>query len=465
MPPSHAAAPDRAWRRAIPFSLSARRDAWTALIIAAVGSVIAFGRLPGLVRGTVWAEDGALFLPEFLADGWATVFRSYSGYLHVGPRVITGVAASVAGVDLFAVAMTGVTCVIAGLCGGVAFLATRGVLVHLAPRIMVAAIPVAAPLLPVEVLGNATNVHWLGLWLTPWLMVCRPRRWSVSLGLAAVVLVAALSEIEVVAFLPLIALTWRHRKSVPINAALVLGVLAQVATTLAYPRVRQPSDVRLTLVDLLDSTLAQTVLGAYTGDTRAVGESLASHGLLAGWAGLAPFVCAGIVAVIVAVRRWPGGARRRRWVTALGVCVLAAGCLFAAAAIMNPGPRFAMTSLDAQGLRDFLFSRYAVAPSMFALAIPAFTTDALLARRTRGISGPSRAGAARIAAVIVIALVLLVEVVSLRPAWTRRSDGPGWSSGVTAARESCATPGTQEVTIPLAPKGWLATIPCAHLRG
>ncbi|MDR1293778.1 MAG: hypothetical protein LBK59_02275 [Bifidobacteriaceae bacterium] len=466
--PHHAsAARDGTWPWASHLSRRARRDTCIALVIAAVGAVVAFARLPGLARGTVWAEDGSVFLAEFAADGWTTMFRSYSGYLHLGPRVITGVAASVAPLDLFAVTMTVLTSVIAGLCGAITFLATRGVVMHMVPRIVVATVPIAAPLLPIEVLGNATNLHWLGLWVTPWIIIYRPRRWPVSVVMALVVLVAALSEVQVLIFLPLIVLTWRRGKSAPVNAALAVGVVAQVMTTLAYPRVNQPSDVHLTVMDLVDSTLAQTVLGAYTGDNQAVAEALAGHGLVLGWLGLVPFVSAGAVAAWVAARRLPPGASRRRWLAALAVCVIAAGSLLAVAAVMNPGPRYAMSTMDSPELRDFLFSRYAVVPSMFLLAIPALAADALLTRRKgRHSNSPGRSGAsaARVVAAVLVALVILVEAAALRPPWTRRSDGPGWSSAVTAARQSCTTGGQDEASIPLAPKGWAVTIPCPDLR-
>ncbi|MDR1185939.1 MAG: hypothetical protein LBK95_00540, partial [Bifidobacteriaceae bacterium] len=334
-----------------------------------------------------------MFLTDFAADGWTTALRSYQGYLHLVPRAVVGVAASVAPLELFAATLTALTCAVAGACAAITFLATRGVLTHTAPRIVLATIPVAAPLLPVEVLGNAANLHWFGLWLAPWTMLYRPRRWSVSVALALTVLAAALTEIQVVVFLPLMTLTWRRRMSAPVNAALVLGVAAQVVTTVVYPRRSRPPGLRLTFMDLVDSTLAQAVLGAHTADMPAVAESLSRHGMLAGWLGLVPFVCAGMVALWMGIRHLPAGARRRRWLAALTVCALAAAGLLAAAAIMNPDPRFAMNSSDPQDWPGFLFSRYAVVPGMFLLAVPALTADALLARRPANRStrhlGPS----------------------------------------------------------------------------
>ena len=35
------------------------------------------------------------------------------------------------------------------------------------------------PLLPNEVLGNEANLHWIFLWLAPWLLLANPRtRWG-----------------------------------------------------------------------------------------------------------------------------------------------------------------------------------------------------------------------------------------------------------------------------------------------
>ena len=55
--------------------------------IALAGTVLAFFRVPPVSAGTIWAEDGRVFLQEYLEQG-PGLLAPYDGYLHFLPRLI-----------------------------------------------------------------------------------------------------------------------------------------------------------------------------------------------------------------------------------------------------------------------------------------------------------------------------------------------------------------------------------------
>ena len=65
-----------------------REPLLTALTVAVGWLFLMVPRPSGWVGEHVHKEDGEVFLTDFLARGWASVFDVYSGYLHVGPRLI-----------------------------------------------------------------------------------------------------------------------------------------------------------------------------------------------------------------------------------------------------------------------------------------------------------------------------------------------------------------------------------------
>ncbi|WP_138132995.1 hypothetical protein [Pseudarthrobacter sp. NamB4] len=76
--------------------------------IAAFGVILAgtiflcLPRITGWTLEHVYKEDGLIFLTDFLNDGWGGLLKTHTGYLHVGPRLITGVCAGSLPANMFA---------------------------------------------------------------------------------------------------------------------------------------------------------------------------------------------------------------------------------------------------------------------------------------------------------------------------------------------------------------------------
>jgi hypothetical protein len=102
-----------------------------------------------------------------------------------------------------------VSVLVVGAVGALVFICSRQIVPWLPARISIAALAALIPTAPIEVLGNTANLHWYLLWLTPWLLMARPSSRLASWFFGAVALAIALTEIQVVIFLPLIA--WRFR--------------------------------------------------------------------------------------------------------------------------------------------------------------------------------------------------------------------------------------------------------------
>jgi hypothetical protein len=427
-----------------------------------VGSVVGVWRLPALARGTVWAEDGSIFLAEFLDDGWSTLLRPYAGYLHLGPRLVVGVVAQVVPLSGYAMGVTVLTCVVAGMVGAVTFLASRQVMSSMFLRVVVGMVPVLSPLLPLEVSGNAANLHWVLLWVVPWLLVLRPRRWLTAMVCAGIVLVAALSEIQAVFFLPLLPVLWQRARpmSVPPSVGLVVGVVAQLAATVLYPR--EPRHSGLTVLDLMAVTLANSGMGVYTSDPHVVATVLVSSGWLVPVVGAVPFA-AGLGVVVWRLVHRPkqvtngqlSGLRRRQWLLMSITCAVMGVSLLGVAVTITPGRVYEMAHFSTEELASFQFSRYAVLPAMFLVALIVLVADYLIATH-------KKTGVKAVAIVVVVGM-LAAEALSFFPVKTPRSNGPAWSLAVAKATAQCRTNPKGTATLPLAPNKWKVKLPCIHL--
>ena len=80
-------------------------------------------------------------------------------------------------------------------------------------RATLASAVVLVPAAPIEVLGNAANLHSYCLWLVPWLLLARPASRRGSVGLGAVGLAIALSEIQTALFAPFFAIGARDSRA------------------------------------------------------------------------------------------------------------------------------------------------------------------------------------------------------------------------------------------------------------
>jgi hypothetical protein len=176
-----------------------------------------------------WAEDGTTYFRDAVADGPATLFRGYQGYVQVVPRLL---ALPVVWVPLeqapWYAAVT--SSIVGALIGAFVFRATKGFIRTTGMRLVVAATYVVAPVLGWEGAGNWTNLIWSVLGTVPWAIVSRRTSILDTTTRVLVVLLAPLCQPLAVVFLPLaLAMAWRRRARSAwlVAGGLTVGLVAQ----------------------------------------------------------------------------------------------------------------------------------------------------------------------------------------------------------------------------------------------
>lgn len=418
-----------------------RSEIYLVVALAVVGGAAAWFRLPPITRRTVWAEDGTIFLGDAITGNPLDhLFAGYAGYLQFVPRLLADFSLWVGGLPGAGIAINLASCVVAGLVAALVYWCARDVVPSAPLRTVVAAITVLAPLVPIEILGNAANIHWLLLWMMLWVMLYSPRTRIGAWLLTVVAVVAALSEIQLAIFLPLF-LTRRRVPHIWLpRVGLALGLAAQVVTTLLSPRIAHGGG----LGGVLRNFVAQVVLANFDANRGVLERLLGTYAVLWEVLALVPF----LIALVVVIRF---GTPLQR----IAVIYLVPGAfvLWTVAGFLN--------GWGGASLRPapFAFVRYAVVPSMFVLASIVLAAQVLI-RRHRSVW--TAIGVLAASALVVLMLVQFV------PSETTRSHGPTWAAAIRAAEKSCtSSPGSLTREIVTAPHNahalWLVPIRCSQL--
>lgn len=424
--------------RAIPLS-PAWRAGPVAVATSLAAALIAWIRMDSVARGTLWAEDGRVFLAQAWSDGAVkTVFRSYDGYLHLIPRLLAGLVAEVVPVTHTALAITVVACLIAGATAGAVFVCTGSLTDRMSVRIALAALTVLIPSLPVEVFGNLANVHWFLLWLTPWLLLYRPNTDKGLVGAGILGLLIGLTEIQALYFLPILLWHGRDPRVRPARIGLLVGLAAQSVTMFTSPRRGAVGSVPEPL-NVMQGYLADVVLPLWLGTPEDVTAALRSFGWILAIVALIP---SGL-ALLIALRRATGALR-----VAAIVLPIASLVTWSIPVVLNRMPFD--WSRPAPGQPILQMVRYAPVPQM------------LLASGL--VIGAMLVGSATWHRVVTVAAVaLLAAAVWWRPSTQLRAEGPVWSEQVRTGQTNCATAGARVVELEIAPEPWVATVPCEVL--
>lgn len=428
------------------------RPVWIAVALFFL-TFIAWRRLPSMTRGTVWAEDGGVFLRDVLSLGrLRSIPVPYDGYLHVVPRLVASLASAVVPVDAYAGAMSFLSCFVVASVAVAVFFLSRSVLESAAVRAMLAVIPILLPVGPEEVLGNAANLHWYLLWLAPWLLLYKPVSLPGKASLFAAALFTAASETLTAMFLPLALWAIVARKNVWGAVGLVLGVALQLLAFLAKPRFATvPTDDGLDPLSVIYGFFLLPLGSIWHADSRTLGSTIGNVG---GWALVAPVVLLlAMVAYTVVV------GRPVLKLLAMGLLTASVLC-WTASVVLSGNVMFGYANyVGADWTSGFGYIRYAAAPAMFLLAlVPIFVTAAT--EREGATSGRSRE--------FIAAAFVLVLLGSYFPAATTRQMGPDWAAGVAEARATCTSNRELEsANVLVAPTGWKFSqvhVPCALLR-
>lgn len=423
-----------------------RVDVVLASVVIAISALLAHCRLPADIRNVVWAEDGRVFLGDRLRAGALhSTFDVYEGYLHVIPRLLTDIAVWVFPLEKYAVASTALSCAVAGLVAGLVFVCSRDLLRRRSLRVMLALITVLTPALSAEVLGNFANLHWILLWLAPWLFLVTPKSWGGAAALGVVGLMSGLTEIQMLLFAPLAFVNARNPKSLIVSAATAAGICVQIVCTVVDPR-SPNTDVRPGMLDILVGYGELPVLGSFGGDSARLGDALAAGGVPA------TVLITGVVLGILAFALIP--TISGRGVARIISAALIAGSFvsWAAAIWLNPRPWWQYADFDTEQIQQLTSTRYAVVPSMLLLAALVFAAAHCFdgTHKGRFVSG------------VVVGAITLALIGGYYVDDVTRSDGPPWSESVQQARDSCRD-GRAAVEIDTMPAEWSVTVPCSYL--
>ncbi|MCW2904272.1 MAG: hypothetical protein JWO67_6537 [Streptosporangiaceae bacterium] len=422
------------------------------LAVWLIATVVALLRLPPRSFDTIWAEDGHIFLQEALGRSfWDSLQRPYAGYLHIYPRLVAEVAATLplswAG-WVFSVAGAAVV----GLAAWSVWSLGAAVLPSAWLRAGVTAGVVLIPAGGLEAVDNVANSHFFLLLTAFWALVGRRPGWAGQVLPVVIVVLAAGSDPLTALLAPIavgrlvIARTARDRV-VALAYFLVLAV--QLGATLSSTR---PAAGGLAAPRDLAFGYAYRVVSATVLSTAGAQRMVAVTSSRGVWA-----LGAGIAGVAIIGLLW---SRRRLAVAATGIAsvtVFLVNSAFARGdANFHWPPAGAFSTIFDPG------ARYTIVPALFLVSMLGLTAHAVREHLPGPLLRPAEV------ALFLAPLFVLV-------ATDYRNDQPGapalrgmaapWSQEVNAATRACrAAAADEEIRLSVAPNPrWDVRLRCAVL--
>ena len=186
---------------------------------------------PSAPLNSIWAEDGKNWLGDSLYGGVThSLTTPYSGYLQTVSRLIAA-PVSMLPVAWFAPAMAISGAAIVAGCALIVWSASAGHITKPYLRATLAAMVVLLPIVGVETLDNVTNSIWFLLFAAFWILLWRPATLARAVGVAAVLLLAVLSNGGTIFLFPLWLLrlvALRDRRDRVIVASYAIGIAIQL---------------------------------------------------------------------------------------------------------------------------------------------------------------------------------------------------------------------------------------------
>lgn len=390
---------------------------------------------------TVWAEDGAIYYGGVAFDGASTLFRGNDGYLQFVPRLLMMPAAAVP-VESVSVYITVTAAVCTALLAVFVYRCTEGWIATVPFRLLVAGAYVLAPAAAWETTGNFTNLIWPLLGAAPWALLSQRDSVPDVVARSAVLVLAALSHVLAVLFVPLALLMAVRRRRLDVYmtaAALIVALVAQAGFMAVAPE-RHTSTA--SSVGELYTTVSVNVLGSFLLGERPISDLWVDHGMVAAVA----FTAATAAVFLVLLWRAADPARR----VALVLVVYAA--LVAGAPLWSNGTA---GTVPPAGLPPVPVQRYVVVPVMLLIGAAAVLVDAPGRARTRP---EAKVGRPLLLAHSILVLLLSFSIVN------PRSNGPRWPDEVEEGRRTCAA-GEEVAGLDITPGGWFTVLPCDELGG
>jgi hypothetical protein len=394
------------------------------LIIGFAAAVVSLGRLwlanHSSLTEIVWAEDGLFPLCIVKAGFLACLTDPFAGYLLVLPRLLAGLV-SLFPVAQWAIVTNLLAALIAGLVAAGSFSVMRRFGAGRIVSMLIALLPVIAPIVGLEALNALGSTYMLVLYLST-LIVAFPSRglqaqWTPTIFVGLLLLLTSLTIPLAGILLPIIVVQ-AIRRVISLRAAavwsiaLALGLIAQVITAMGAANPRH--------IAISFDTLQQWVYGVpesilifwpglNIGGFTLSGQFPIPAVFVTGWL----FVLAiGVVAVLAWIR---GGNR--------GVGI---------AALLLSGLAFGLVPTIAGGANN----RYFVVPCLLWAAALLVALDPWIQRTKPWV-------------LALIAVLIAVIWWPLVPAsiW-RATPAPAWSAEIARLKASCAVdPGKLETMI------------------
>lgn len=401
-------------------------------------------RVTGWTLEHLHKEDGLIFLSAFLKHGWGSLFQTYTGYLHVGPRLVTGVC-SILPADMFA------------SCIGISVALFRGMLAALALAVFMPyakswrwALAAATVLLfsgvgQLEVLGNVTNMRWFTDVAALLVLLGNFKKPGPAVVVSVLGVVAVWSDPLALILVPVAF--WR---------ALVLrrwGRLGPVAYILASPvhcllinpaaRSADWTGFANDPTSFFAQALIRGPIEAIIGQKGAqialdiVGPQILLMGLL--------------LPLVVVLLAWRGALPGTR--TLSMIMIVAGMALVCATLIFAPLQVIALSVKGSIGL----IPRYALLPATLVAQALLLLLPWAMDRKIVG----------KLAGSLMITLMIAATLADFKgDHWN--AHGPVWAQTVVDARAECAGGDIISITVPVTPQGvpmqWTTTVTCDWLN-
>ena len=418
-----------------------RRDWVWVLAVFFVVTVWTWLRIPLPDHDVVWAEDGVIFLKEQIERGTlATLLHPYAGYQHFLPRLFSAAVVEWVPLESYNRAVFTVCVVFAGLTAAATYRLTRGIIRWIPARVLMSLIPVAVPLLSLEIIGNFADLHTYCLWLAAWIALSKPASKIEGVLWGAVALVACLTEVQALLVVPIFVVRLVWDRSLPvlaIAAGTLIGVGTQMFSWLTTPRPIKEG-VEIGIPDVVVGWLVNAVLPIWNGHRETNSILLAEHGWKILALAVLPFALAALAALIFdkAYQRF-----------ALCSLLFISAASFGGSLLVNPhesfqyarfvGPEWFLVPIDL---------RYGAAAALFVLAALPFAASSLVTRFSPRFPVTSRT------VVLVLSTVVLGYVAIQGPeVASAKTMAKPWSTQVESAVLVCEADPASSYTFESAP--------------
>lgn len=389
-----------------------RSTALAAVVIGAIAAGISLLRLwlgdRSAITEVLWAEDGLFALCLHKSDFLTCTTQPFAGYLLFTPRVLAW-PVSIMPIEQWALTANLLAALLAGGAAALVFIFARRFGLSVFTSIVIALLPVIAPMSGLEAINALGSSYMLLLYATTLgIVFAQPSRgwwWT----LAVIALITALTIPSAVVLLPVV-LVQMIRGVIPprwaalVSGGLVLGLIAQAWTALTASTPRPVSITGETLTSWAESVPTSLLtywpglsLGEYSFFTNFTLSPLA----VTGW------LVVGLLTVVSVLLIGRGWTRDTNW-AATGLLVLA-GLAFGLipSAIGEPN------------------NRYFVVPVLLWGAAALLALDPVIRRTRWWITA------------LVVAIVLALWWPAIPASWYRSTPAPPWTQEVERVKAFC----------------------------